>query len=311
MLFYMENFYFCYNSLKLDKLGNDSQNYKLIKYNNVEMIKCTIFNIDDKNLSKSDKQILSCINQDPTLFLSINIVEYANIVFTSKSCITRLAQKIGFKSLYQMKLFVQQEVVKYNLYSDIKDDATIDTRIKYLKSYNNYAINETLVYLDLEVFYDVCKKLTKARRIAIAGVGSSFLAANELANNLQRIGVNATCNADLHNTLLKISNFDEQDILITFCKSGLTKEIRFLNEITKIMKGKTLMITANSSKLENLDYKILLKELEKEKRIIATSSKISQLVISDAIFFEVNKIINNDNINSIGLKFLEKWKKYQ
>lgn len=261
-----------------------------------------------RKLSPSDLQIVEAINSDPYKFISMGIIEYAKFIYTSKSCITRLVEKLGFKSLFEMKLFIQKELTKRDFSYNLTDNSTLLSRIQNLRAYNNYAINETLTYLKLEEFGNVCKKIVKAQRLLFFGVSSSYLAANELANNLQRIGVNATATNDIHNAILKVATFSGHDIIITFCKSGATKEVVFLNEITKVMHATTIMITSKEGQLAHVDHVILLKDIQKQHRMIATSSKISQIVIADAIFFEVNRLINNDRVNQQALAFLELWK---
>ncbi|MGL5592134.1 MAG: MurR/RpiR family transcriptional regulator [Metamycoplasmataceae bacterium] len=265
----------------------------------------------DSSLSELEKKIVQEINSNPASFLSLNIVEYAKSIFTTKSSISRLSQKLKFSSILEMKLFVNQELTKQQLSYNIGSDTSIEDRINNLRSYNNYAINETLMNLDLKNFQKICKEISNAKKIIIFGVGSSYLATLELATNLQKIGFNVVALSDVHNSILKVAHFTKNDLLICFSKSGKTKEVLFLNEATKSIGGKTLLITAEKDNLKNVDFTINLKDLTKDNRIIATSSKISQIILADAIFLEI--YLSTKNVEKIEneRELLNKWEKFQ
>jgi DNA-binding MurR/RpiR family transcriptional regulator len=269
-----------------------------------------IINLND-SLSDLEIEIVKEININPSQFLLLNIVDYSKEIFTSKSTISRLSQKLGFSTILEMKLFINQELTKQQMSYGISSNNTVDDRVNNLRSYNNYAINETLINLDLDNFSKICKEIINARKIIIFGVGSSYLASLEMATNLQKIGLNVVGSNDVHNSILKVAHFNNDDLLICFSKSGTTKEVLFLNECVKSVGGKTFLITANNEKLKNIDLTINLRELEKNVRVIATSSKISQIILSDAIFLEIYSLINKNNQIEKEIEFLKKWEKFQ
>lgn len=262
----------------------------------------------EEHFSDLEKEIIQEININPNKFLLFNIVDYSKSLFTSKSSISRLSQKLGFGNLMEMKLFIKEQITKNEFNYNINSDSLMEDRINNLKSYNNFAINETLTDLDLANLKKICIEISKSKKIITFGVGSSFLAALELANNLQKIGLNIMASNDIHNSILKISNFDEKDLLICFSKTGTTKEVIFLNQAAKYVNSNTLIITAQDDKIKNVDFKILLKDLKKDNRIVATSSKISQIVVADAIFLEIYLLLKNNT--SKELELLKMWEKF-
>lgn len=268
-----------------------------------------IIKIND-SLSELEREIVQEINTNPSQFLLLNIVNYSKSIFTSKSSISRLSQKLGFANILEMKLFINQELTKQQLSYNIISDISIDDRINNLRSYNNYAINETLINLDLQNFSRICNEILNAKKMVIFGVGSSYLAALELATNLQKIGLNVVASNDVHNSILKVAHFNKEDLLICFSKSGTTKEVLFLNESAKSIGGKTLLITAKKDKSKNVDFTINLMDLVKDNRVIATSSKISQIILSDAIFLEIYLLIKNNEKMENEKKLLNKWERF-
>lgn len=269
-----------------------------------------IFKTIDK-LTYNEKFLLEKINEHPHKFLNLNIVDFSEEFFTTKSVLFRLVKKLNFESVLEMKLFCQQELAKKGLYQ-LEIDSTPQSRLSNLKTYNTYAIINTIESIDVNLFTLVCKTISESRKILLYGIGSSFLACRELSINLQKININATASDEIHETILKISSFNNEDLIVIFSKSAQNKEILFLLEQTKKLNIKSVLITANEEIKQNFTYKILFKNMLKDRRIIATCSKTSEIIIADAILYEVyfmNK--NNDLVLDTSLKLLENWKKYK
>lgn len=264
-----------------------------------------------KDLTHNEKFLLDKIHEYHHKFLNLSIVDFSKEFYATKSTLSRLVKKLHFDSVLEMKLHLQQELTKKGLYQ-LEIDSTLLSRLNNLKIYNNYAITNTIENLDLNLFDIVCKKIANAKKILIFGIRSSFLAVQELAINLQKIGINAFYCNEIHESILKISNFNKNDLIIIFSKNAKNKEIMFLLKEAKNLEFETVLITANEEIKDVFTYKILLKNMIKDKRIIATCSKTSQLVIADAILHEVyfmNK--NNDAYLDKSMKLVSNWTNYK
>ena len=260
-----------------------------------------------------ENEIINAINDDPLTFLANNLIEYSQKINCSKSAISRLVKLLNFTNFNQMKLFVQEQLILNSFYYDINQNNTMSLRINNIKSYNNFAINKTIEAIKLEDLKIIIDQIIGAKTIHLFGVGSSYLAAYELANNLLKINFNVSCSQDIHNSILTIANFQANDFLILFSKSGTTKEINFLIEQMKNKSANILLITANEKiKTKDNFFVIHHKEINKDYRIIATSSKICQLIISDIIFYEIF-FQSQKNMQLIENTFVElkKWKRYK
>ena len=263
--------------------------------------------------SHVENEIIHAINRDPLTFLNHNLVDYGKKISCSKSAISRLVKLLNFSSLHQMKLFVQQQLLLHNFYYDINQNQTISWRINNIKSYNNFAINKTIEAIDLHNLQQIVNQLAQAARFHIFGVGSSYLAAYELTNNLLKINFSVSCSQDIHNTILVLANWSTNDFLILFSKSATTKEIAFLITTARQRGIKLLVITANEALTSQPDcWVIHHKDLQKDFRIIATSSKVCQLMIGDILFYELF-FQNPNNVKQIENTFVElkKWKNYK
>ncbi|MDE7099957.1 MAG: MurR/RpiR family transcriptional regulator, partial [Malacoplasma sp.] len=272
--------------------------------------KFEIFEISKyENLKEMEKELLGFINENPYALLDNDIITASKILYSSKSNISRLSKKIGFKHLIDMKLYMQATIALHELY-DVKKENDTESRISNLKAYNIYAINETLTNIEIKTIKDIAKDIKLANRVFCFGIGSSFLPAYELSSNLMKLGINCTSTTDIHNLLLALSHSKWKDFLIIFSKSGKGKEITFLLKVCENLKIDVAIITTNQEDLK-VKYKILMSDLDKHKRIIATSSKICMLAICDVIYYELYSADEYaDESLSIGIDLLEQWKRF-
>lgn len=260
-----------------------------------------IFNENNMDLNETEKSIIRVINNNIDVFLKSNILELEKLLFYSKSSISRLCQKMGFKNLVEMKNYAIEKQSQLNTYK-VEKELTTESRISNLIAYNVYTIKETLSNIDTKLIEQVCDQIKNSANTFCYGIGSSYLAAYELSNNLLKLGINSVAFNDLHVLLLALSCANKNNTLIIFSKSASHKEILFAIQTCKKNKIDVILITNNGEIEDGIKYKIIFDEMSKDKRLIATSSKISMLVISDLLYYELyyktsdsNKYLNKAN----------------
>lgn len=273
--------------------------------------KINIFDIEKySNLNDVEKDLLDKINEKPVDFLDNNIIDISKNFYSSKSSISRLSQKIGFKHLTDMKLYISAKLAMNDLYN-VKEESNSYSRISNLKTYNIFAINETLSNIDVDNLKQICKRIMNSKKIFSYGLGSSYLAAQELSQNMIKLGIYSTSTYDMHNLLLALSSSDSNDLLILFSRSGENKEILYLIEICKELKIDIFLITCNDELSKRVKYKIIMKDIWKNKRLIATSSKTCMLAICDLIYYELYYMNEkaDENLEKAN-KLLKDWKSF-
>lgn len=263
---------------------------------------------ENSTYTKVENEVIKKINNNPMEFIESDLISYSKKINCSKSAIQRLVKILNFDSLQQMKQHIHQELIFNKLFFDVNDNSSTKDRINNLKIYNNFSINKTIDSIDYQELNKIIKKINSSKQILVFGVGSSYLASTELANNILKLGFSINASSDIHNTLLTISSFTKNDLLILFTKSGQTKEIKFFQENLNKFPFDILVITSNKDFAKNFTYKIIHIDMEKKERLIATSSKISQLIISDIIFYELfYQFKNNKKIIEKNNLFIDKW----
>lgn len=274
--------------------------------------KTDIFNIEKyENLNDIEKDLLEKINENPVEFLDHNIIDISKNFYSSKSSISRLSQKMGFKHLSDMKLYINAKLAMQDLYNVDKEELNSESRISNLKTYNIFAINETLSNISLDEISIICKKIKNSRKVICYGLGSSYLAAQELSQNMLKLGINSLSIYDIHNLLLALSSTIKDDLLVLFSKSAQNKEILFLIKACDELGIDVLLITCNKEIVNRVKYKIIMKDIWKDKRLIATSSKTCMLAISDLIYYELYYMSDNaDNNLKKANKLLSEWREF-
>ncbi|WP_027119574.1 MurR/RpiR family transcriptional regulator [[Mycoplasma] testudinis] len=262
-------------------------------------------------LTSVELKTIELINQNPEPLLVEKIEAAASYYLTTKSSLFRLAQKLQFHNYLEMRLYVQKEWTKQKFFL-INQEKTFKSRLNNLKAYYLYAINETIDSLDQECFLKVCNVLNKAGRVLSFGIRSSFLAASDLAINLQRIRKQAFAYQDIHNSILEIASFKQNDVVIFFSESAVTKEILFLLTECVRLKIKTIIITSNPNPDKRFTYHLITKNISNKERLVAIFSKSAQIIVSDAIFRELYYLHeSNDKYMEENYKILDNWKEYK
>lgn len=273
-------------------------------------MKYKIFN-KSKEFTQTENNIIQCINNDPHTFLFKSMTDYGKHISCSKSSIGRIVEILNFCSYLDMKLYVQKQVIKTNFYFNIDKNNKTLHRLNNLKSYNNYSINETIANLNIKKFKSLCDSIYDSKRILVFGISGSWLAAYELCKNLSKIGLNVFATQNIHDAILNLSSFNKADSIIIFSKSGNTIEIGFILDLALKMMINTVIITANKELAKKAKHCIILEDSPKENRIIPTSSKISQIIIADAIYYEIyyKNPTQNKKIIDETFSVLDSWKK--
>lgn len=256
-------------------------------------------------LSSNEINIHDFINNETEKFIQYSIKEISESMYVSIGSITRYVKKMGFKTFKELKIFVIKEnerQIKY--YSNNNSNFLENVNIFYLHS-----IEKTMNALNPQNLEQAYLTLKKSKKIICYGIGSSLNVAQEMAYNLHLINKETILAVNIHDIILNIKEKEKNDYtIIIFSKSMRTKENKFILDLLKKYNIKVILITNNLNyATQNNLIVIHFYTLEQEKRVIALSSKISQLFISDIL---LRKLYLNSNIHKSKIynEFNDKWK---
>lgn len=136
------------------------------------------------NLTKAEQQVVTFLlaNAEEIPFLSIQKISEAARV--SISTVSRLAPKLGYASLHELKIDLAQESSSTSIsaiYQEVRPRDGDDEIVRkvfggYIKSFQ-----DTMALLDLPAFIDIAHRIASSRRVAFFGIGGSGNIAQEAA----------------------------------------------------------------------------------------------------------------------------------
>ena len=187
--------------------------------------------ISSKNisLSKSERIIVEKIKDMDIDLRDLNINEFSQVLELSNSTITRFAQKLGFDGFSELRFNISQ---KPNTNKSISQEIYKN----FLNSYKTFD-EETV---------DFIKNLNSFGKIAVIGIGSSGLCANEFVYKFGEIGLDNTDYAkEPYSINLLSKGLTSNDLLIALSLSGENHNLLEGVDIAKKKDAQILAITGN------------------------------------------------------------------
>ncbi len=218
----------------------------------------------------------------------------------SKATWIRFSKSMGYQGIKDLKKAMitnlqntvnESQLKNENEFVELKNDSTIENVVSRIVENSVTAIRDTALLVDDLVMENAAADIAKARSVRIFGVAASGVVAKDLAQKLTRIGKCVVYFEDFHENLLAATTMNKEDVAVIISCSGRTKEIVQLLHIVKNAGPKIIAITkfAKNDLTELADHQLIISTPENEKRIGATSSRISQLILVDILYSVVLK----------------------
>ncbi|MGY6172135.1 MurR/RpiR family transcriptional regulator [Candidatus Mycoplasma pogonae] len=259
----------------------------------------------DTKFTNIENLILRFIETKPTKFIELTIKEVAETLYISIGAVTHFVKKTGFKSYKDLRKHVVEQL-KYqkpnNIY-DINDD------IENVNLFYVHSIEKTIGLLDVNVVNNAVNQIIQSRKIITFGIGSSAMAAGEMANALRSLFLNSVNAFSIHDIATWIDDKNGQDMVIIFSKTMSSKELQIIFQLLQKHHIYVLLITNNKEIVgdENVDV-IHFDTLEQDKRLFSLSSKISELLVSDVLLMKIHARLNIKKGNFYS-DFQKHWRK--
>ncbi len=244
------------------------------------------------DLPRAEKKAASFIVNNPDKLKTMNISQLAEASGSSTAAIVRLCRRLEFDGFQQMKLSViinslnttdeRSSFDNFKIEKGVSVKNIIDSSIEKIHN----AVNLVPTVLHDNSIEEAAELITKSRHIQIFGMGASGLAALDLMQKLQRIGIQAYYYPDIDMQLTMACNLGKKDLFVGISYSGRNQNV--LKVLSQALKKDTKSITLTrfgNSKLSELgDVKLFVPSVEPLIREAATISRITQLFIIDILF---------------------------
>ena len=244
------------------------------------------------SLSTAEKKVADYFLHNVENVFSKPIALLAEEAGVSKVAWVRFCKDIGFDGLKDLKrtLFAQmREKPEDSLaepFSDVRDVGSIKSLIEGIRQNSIQAISDTAALLDPNSLEAAATAIVNAKTVRIFGVGASGLVGEDLHSKLMRINKHSYFSTDPHTQLTYAANMSPQDVAVLISMSGKTKEILEILSLAKQSRTPTIALTQYSKTPLALhsDTVLYVSAPEISKRSGATSSRLAQLMVVDALF---------------------------
>lgn len=163
-----------------------------------------IISSNDISLSKSEESILNTLKLHSYDITSFDIADFSKTFFVSNATVTRFSQKLGFSGYQELRYAI----------SESKDVSIYKSQDIYLSMVNSI---EELPERNIKLI----KNLNSFSKIAIIGIGSSGLCANEFVYKLRELDLFTSDYAkEPYSINLLTKNLSYNDLLIAISLSG-------------------------------------------------------------------------------------------
>ncbi len=245
------------------------------------------------------RRVADVILERPQIVMENTISELARACDTSEASIVRFCRALGFTGYPQLKLQLAAELAKESAEfggsadgaygADISPSDTLGEMVAKIAGSEILGIRETADSLNMEVLQRVIRKLERAKRVVLFGVGASNAGAQDLAHKLLRIGHVALAFHDAHDALVSAALVEPGDVAIGFSHNGRTREtLAFLSAAGRNGAYTAAITNVPDSPLAELADDVLRTAVrETTFRSGAMASRIAQLTIVDYLFVGV------------------------
>jgi DNA-binding MurR/RpiR family transcriptional regulator len=248
-------------------------------------------------LRPAEARVAQTVLDDPDTVVGSTITELAGHADTSQATVVRFCRAVGYAGYPEFRIDLAQATSRRMVelersgiaQGEINQEDGVNDVINKIAHHEARTIEETARGLDRAALENVAKALAAAPRIDVYGVGSSSLAAQDLAMKLQRIGLYVFSSPDAHQQLASASLLEPGSVAIAVTHSGRTPETVRALAIAHERGATTASITnyPQAAIAEASDLVLATAARETQFRAGAMSSRIAQLAVVDFLFVRV------------------------
>ena len=248
-------------------------------------------------LPPSLARVAAVVRENPSIVIGMTINELATACSTSVASVVRFCRAVGYAGYPEFRIDLAQATSRREVEmersgiaeGEINQTDDIEAVVSKIAFHEARTIEETARMIDTDAIERVATAIAEAKRVDVYGVGSSNLAAADLAMKLQRIGVFVFTSPDPHQQLASSALLEPGNVAIGVSHSGQTRETNQALEIARKRGALTAAITNFPDAPIGLVSDVVLATTARETqfRVGAMSSRIAQLTVVDYLFVRV------------------------
>jgi RpiR family carbohydrate utilization transcriptional regulator len=264
------------------------------------------------NLPKAEQKVAEYVISAPRDVLLHSVYEVAEAAQVSVASVSRFVRTVGYGSFKEFKVELAQDrsSVAPDIYGAITpEDRELDIVNKVFRG-NIQSLEDTLKMIDMDVFKEVAKTFSQARRILFLGIGGSGNVARDAALRFSLIDVQSEVYTDPLYIIVAAKRLREGEAAVGISHSGRSSITVNALTIARESGARTVGVSnyLRSPLSECADHFICTSFFESKVKVAALSSRLAQLCVFDALYLLVayyrRKIWDIEALNSITERLL-------
>ncbi|MFB9954323.1 MurR/RpiR family transcriptional regulator [Cellulomonas denverensis] len=257
-------------------------------------------------LGPAERRVAAALLDDPEAALSATVSSLADRAGVSRASVVRVAKTLGFSGFPALRVRLTQELSRRAVELERSDIAegqlnasdTLADMVGKVAFHEARTIEQTARTLDLAALERVAQRVAADHHVAVFGVGASGLAATDLTQKLQRIGLMCLQSIDTHVQLTHAALADQDTTAIAFSFSGGTVDVLRTLEVADRAGAYTVAVTNDpASPIGSAAQEVLQTPArEATLRAAALASRMAQLAVVDFLFMRVAQL-RYDNVD--------------
>lgn len=261
-----------------------------------------------KDLSGAEKQARDYVLRHFQEIVEMDIRTAAKHSYTSPATFVRLSKRVGVKGFGELKLRLSSEIQLFSRLNLQAIDATnIDPGdspeivVNKLVAMTLLSIEETGNLLSVESLKRAASLMLGAARVDLYGVGASSLVAIDATYKFMRLGKDVFHYQLYDRQYVQAVNSKKDSVAVVISYTGETEFILKLVDILRDRGTPIIAITGNGAGAlsRKADVNLYVPPRETDKRSAAMSSRISQLLVIDALYSVYMSMDYRDSVQAI------------
>lgn len=233
-------------------------------------------------LSVAGQRIAEVVRVDPSAVIGMSVSDLAGESGTSVGSVVRFCQELGLRGFQELKLRLAGEVSAAA--GEVpRTDQPLPTRVLLETA---ASLHQAATAIDPAAFAHATDLLAGARRVLVAGVGTSAPVAADAAYRLTLAGVATTWVSDVHGQHVCAAMLTPADVCLTISHTGQTQESLAITSSAREAGAATIGLSsfARSPLAQVCDVTIVAGSAETGFRIEAMTSRFVHLAVVDALY---------------------------
>lgn len=245
------------------------------------------------SLSASEKKVADYIQENYTKVIKMSLSDVAFNTGVSDATVVRFFRVLGYKRWVEFIVSLSRSIPMSSelIYEAISSTDTPGVVAEKVLNGAIHAVQATMEVLNHQAMEKCVEYIDSAKTTLIVAVGNSSPTAEELYNQLFRIGVNCSLMTDAYLQIMRSSLLTKDDVVCVISQSGGSQIPLRAAKIAKAKGCKVIAITGDTtSPLADLADCVLV-SVAQELKAEAINSRIAQYSIIYAIY--VNLALRN------------------